>query len=68
MSRYHHNDTGEDDADAHIKRQLMGREVVVAVNRGLLAAFLMFWLPAGKNSVFREPPAQVRRRLQRSWG
>ena len=28
---YRHNDTGEDNADAHIKRQIMGREVVVAV-------------------------------------
>jgi secondary thiamine-phosphate synthase enzyme len=30
--QYRHNDTGEDNADAHIKRQLMGREVVVAVD------------------------------------
>ena len=29
--RYHHNRTGEDNADAHQKRQIMGREVVVAV-------------------------------------
>jgi secondary thiamine-phosphate synthase enzyme len=29
--RYHHNRTGEDNADAHLKRQVMGREVVVAV-------------------------------------
>ena len=28
---YHHNDTGEDNADAHLKRQVMGREVVVAI-------------------------------------
>jgi secondary thiamine-phosphate synthase enzyme len=34
--QYRHNDTGEDNADAHIKRQLMGREVVVAVTRGKL--------------------------------
>lgn len=34
--RYHHNRTGEDNADAHMKRQLMGREVVVAVTNGLL--------------------------------
>lgn len=34
--QYHHNDTGEDNADAHIKRQLMGREVVVAVTNGAL--------------------------------
>jgi secondary thiamine-phosphate synthase enzyme len=33
---YHHNRTGEDNADAHMKRQLMGREVVVAVTGGRL--------------------------------
>ncbi|HJU04563.1 MAG TPA: secondary thiamine-phosphate synthase enzyme YjbQ [Nitrospiraceae bacterium] len=33
---YHHNDTGEDNGDAHIKRQIMGREVVVAVTDGRL--------------------------------
>ncbi len=31
--RYHHNRTGEDNADAHHKRQIMGREVVVAVTQ-----------------------------------
>ncbi|HEY8607214.1 MAG TPA: secondary thiamine-phosphate synthase enzyme YjbQ [Noviherbaspirillum sp.] len=31
LDQYRHNDTGEDNADAHIKRQVMGREVVVAV-------------------------------------
>ena len=36
VSQYRHNDTGEDNADAHIKRQLMGREVVVAVTEGKL--------------------------------
>jgi secondary thiamine-phosphate synthase enzyme len=35
-SSYRHNDTGEDNADAHIKRQIMGREVVVAVTSGKL--------------------------------
>jgi secondary thiamine-phosphate synthase enzyme len=35
-SQYHHNKTGEDNADAHIKRQLMGREVVVAITKGQL--------------------------------
>ena len=35
-SHYRHNDTGEDNADAHLKRQVMGREVVVAVSRGKL--------------------------------
>jgi secondary thiamine-phosphate synthase enzyme len=34
--RYHHNRTGEDNADAHHKRQVMGREVVVAVTAGAL--------------------------------
>jgi secondary thiamine-phosphate synthase enzyme len=33
---YRHNDTGEDNGDAHIKRQLMGREVVVAITQGRL--------------------------------
>ena len=34
--RYHHNRTGEDNADAHHKRQIMGREVLVAVTKGQL--------------------------------
>jgi secondary thiamine-phosphate synthase enzyme len=33
---YRHNDTGEDNADAHLKRQIMGREVVVAITNGKL--------------------------------
>ena len=33
---YHHNRTGEDNADAHLKRQVMGREVVVAITKGQL--------------------------------
>ena len=33
-SRYKHNLTGEDNADAHLKRTIMGREVVVAVTKG----------------------------------
>src|SRR5688500_7010079 len=36
ITRYHHNKTGEDNADAHIKRQVMGREVVVAITKGRL--------------------------------
>lgn len=36
IQQYRHNDTGEDNADAHMKRQLMGREVVVAVTEGQL--------------------------------
>ncbi len=35
-NHYHHNRTGEDNADAHMKRQVMGREVVVAVTKGKL--------------------------------
>jgi len=35
-SQYWHNRTGEDNADAHLKRQVMGREVVVAVTQGRL--------------------------------
>ena len=35
-SQYQHNHTGEDNADAHLKRQLMGREVVVAITKGQL--------------------------------
>ena len=36
VAQYMHNRTGEDNADAHIKRQVMGREVVVAVTGGHL--------------------------------
>ena len=36
VSHYQHNRTGEDNADAHLKRQIMGREVVVAVTKGKL--------------------------------
>lgn len=36
LSRYNHNRTGEDNGDAHLKRTLMGREVVVAVTAGKL--------------------------------
>ncbi len=35
-ARYAHNRTGEDNADAHMKRQIMGREVVVAITAGKL--------------------------------
>lgn len=34
--QYSHNDTGEDNADAHLKRQIMGRETVVAITKGKL--------------------------------
>jgi secondary thiamine-phosphate synthase enzyme len=34
--RYHHNRTGEENGDAHLKRQIMGRDVVVAVTNGAL--------------------------------
>ena len=36
VSRYRHNRTGEDNGDAHLKRQVMGREVVVAITSGRL--------------------------------
>jgi len=36
ISQYQHNRTGEDNADAHMKRQIMGREVVIAVTNGQL--------------------------------
>ena len=36
VDQYRHNDTGEDNADAHIKRQIMGREVLVAITNGAL--------------------------------
>lgn len=36
IARYQHNRTGEDNGDAHLKRQIMGREVVVAVTGGKL--------------------------------
>lgn len=35
-NHYHHNRTGEDNADAHLKRQVMGREVIVAITNGQL--------------------------------
>jgi|SRR2546428_587055 secondary thiamine-phosphate synthase enzyme len=34
--QYKHNETGEDNADAHLKRQMMGREVVIAITNGRL--------------------------------
>lgn len=36
IDQYRHNDTGEDNADAHLKRQIMGREVVIAITNGKL--------------------------------
>jgi secondary thiamine-phosphate synthase enzyme len=36
VKQWRHNDTGEDNADSHIKRQVMGREVVVAITQGAL--------------------------------
>lgn len=36
VSQYQHNETGEDNADAHMKRQIMGREAVIAVTNGEL--------------------------------
>jgi secondary thiamine-phosphate synthase enzyme len=34
--RYHHNRTGEDNADSHLKREILGREVVIAITNGRL--------------------------------
>ena len=36
VSKYEHNKTGEDNADAHLKRQVMGREVIIAITKGQL--------------------------------
>ena len=36
IDQYEHNKTGEDNADAHLKRQVMGREVVIAITKGKL--------------------------------
>lgn len=36
IDQYRHNDTGEDNADAHLKRQIMGREVILAITNGNL--------------------------------
>ena len=36
IDQYRHNDTGEDNADAHLKRQIMGREVTIAITNGKL--------------------------------
>ncbi|MGQ0795037.1 MAG: secondary thiamine-phosphate synthase enzyme YjbQ [Nitrosopumilaceae archaeon] len=36
VNKYQHNKTGEDNADAHLKRQIMGREVVLAITNGRL--------------------------------
>ena len=36
INSYRHNDTGEDNADSHLKRQIMGRETVVAITNGEL--------------------------------
>jgi secondary thiamine-phosphate synthase enzyme len=41
IDQYWHNRTGEDNADAHMKRQIMGREVVVAVTNGRLDGFAL---------------------------
>ena len=36
VARYQHNRTGEDNGDAHLKRQVMGREVTIAITKGKL--------------------------------
>ena len=54
--RYHHNRTGEDNADAHLKRQIMGREVVVAITEGQARL-----RPVGADLLrrVRRPPAEA---------
>jgi thiamine phosphate synthase YjbQ (UPF0047 family) len=42
VDHYWHNRTGEDNADAHLKRQVIGREVVVAVTKGSVGADLLW--------------------------
>ena len=42
-SQYEHIRTGEDNADAHLKRQIMGREVVVAITKGKLDRLQIFY-------------------------
>jgi len=57
VSQYHHNRTGEDNADAHMKRQLMGREVVEAITKG--------WLDLGlwEQIFYREFDGRRRKRV-----
>jgi hypothetical protein len=62
-----HNRTGEDNADAHLKRQIMGREVVVAITKGKLDLACPAVAPAkeeplGTNLLrrIRRPPPQTR--------
>ena len=56
ISQYQHNRTGEDNGDAHLKRQVMGREVVVAITKGRLdgstALTSTFW-PVGADLLRR---------------
>jgi secondary thiamine-phosphate synthase enzyme len=56
-SQYRHNDTGEDNADAHLKRTIMGREVVVAITGGQARL-----RPVGTNLLrrIRRPAPQAR--------
>ncbi len=58
IEQYRHNDTGEDNADAHIKRQVMGREIVVAVTNGKLD--FGPWEQIFSNSVRSEVPMNSR--------
>src|SRR3989441_2467277 len=62
---YHHNRTGEDNADAHLKRQIMGREVVVAVTPGKLD--LGPWEPIFFGEVDRHPPQRGAVKGIRGW-
>lgn len=68
---YRHNRTGEDNADAHLKRQIMGREVVVAITKGRLDVITQSpTTPAERSAVQdwprREPPSRVATATTRS--
>ena len=59
VSQYQHNRTGEDNADAHMKRQIMGREVVVAVTGGK-PGISAPWEQRSSMARTRRPLAQAR--------
>ena len=71
LSRYRHNLTGEDNGDAHHKRQVMGREVVVAVTEGKLHFGTwerIFYGASRRGGVRPIRRVTVRWRRRRRWG
>jgi secondary thiamine-phosphate synthase enzyme len=60
-SAYRHNRTGEDNADAHLKRQIMGREVVVAITKGKLDLACPAVAPAKEEPVGTNLLRRIRR-------